>query len=130
MAGSDRGIIPCLIRFLRVNEGRAVAVFVRGAAMKKAACVDGKNAVKELAARLAWPGCRKCMEGSMRRCAGAKEPGSFFTETSVKKHMLSEGLDAKVFKTLGMGDAPFPRQPFQKIKIITERKDGHETKNA
>ena len=28
-----------------------------------------------------------------------------------EKHMLSETLDAKAFKALGVGDAPFPRQP-------------------
>ncbi len=28
-----------------------------------------------------------------------------------EKHMLSETLDARAFKALGVGNAPFPRQP-------------------
>ena len=30
--------------------------------------------------------------------------------------MLSETLDARAFKALGVGDAPFPRQPIGRIK--------------
>ena len=48
--------------------------------------------------------------------ASGKGTRFHFTEISVKKHMLSEALDAKAFRTLRMGDDPFSRQPIEKNK--------------
>ncbi|MBO5616159.1 MAG: hypothetical protein J5932_08625 [Prevotella sp.] len=38
---------------------------------------NGNNVNKEFAVRPALPDSQKCMEGSMRQCIVAKEPGSF-----------------------------------------------------
>jgi len=38
---------------------------------------NGNNVNKKFGVRPALPGCLKCIEGSVRLCAGAKEPGSF-----------------------------------------------------
>ena len=47
----------------------------------------------------------------MRQCIGQRNPVPFLRRHPREKHMLSETLDAKAFKALGVGDAPFPRQP-------------------
>ncbi len=39
------------------------------------------------------------------------DPSIIFYFVPREKHMLSETLDARAFRALGMGDAPFPRQP-------------------
>ena len=72
---------------------------------------NGNNVKKEFGVRPALPDCRKCMEGSVRQCIGQRNPVPFLRRHPREKHMLSETLDAKAFKALGVGDAPFPRQP-------------------
>ena len=84
---------------------------------------NGNNVKKEFGVRPALPDCQKCMEGSMRQCIGQRNPVPFPRRHPREKHMLSETLDAKAFKALGVGDALFPRQPIGRIiprRIMTD----------
>jgi len=77
---------------------------------------NGNNVKNTLGVRPALPDCQKCMEGSMRQCIGQRNPVPFLRKSPREKHMLSETLDARAFKALGVGDAPFPRQPIGRTK--------------
>ena len=78
----------------------------------KAACVNGdngnvnsngNNVNKKLGVRPALPGCQKCMEGSMRQCIRAKEPGSFSAETSAGKTHAVGVFGRASFQSVGNG---------------------------
>ena len=77
---------------------------------------NGNNVNNKLGVRPALPGSQKCMEGSMRQCIGQRNPVPFLRKFPQEKHMLSETLDARAFKALGVGDDPFPRQPLEENK--------------
>ena len=77
---------------------------------------NGNNVKNTLGVRPALPDCQKCMEGSMRQCIGQRNPVPFLRRHPREKHMLSETLDARAFKALGVEDAPFPRQPIGRTK--------------
>jgi hypothetical protein len=77
---------------------------------------NGNNVKKEFGVRPALPDCQKCMEGSMRQCIGQRNPVPFLRRHPREKHMLSDTLDARAFKALGVGDASFPRQPIGRTK--------------
>ena len=76
---------------------------------------------------------RKIFVFYMRQCIGQRNPVPFLRRHPREKHMLSETLDARAFKALGVGDAPFPRQPIGRIeprRLMTnetenETVDGH-----
>ena len=77
---------------------------------------NGNNVKNTLGVRPALPGSQKCMEGSMDQCIGQRNPVPFLRRHLREKHMLSETLDSNAFGTLGMGKAPFPRQPLEENK--------------
>ena len=68
---------------------------------------NGNNVKKEFGVRPALPDCQKCMEGSMRQCIGQRNPVPFLRKFPREKHMLSETLDARAFKALGVGNVPY-----------------------
>ena len=68
---------------------------------------NGNNVKNTLGVRPALPDCQKCMEGSMRQCIGQRNPVPFLRRHPREKHMLSETLDAKAFKALGVGNVPY-----------------------
>jgi hypothetical protein len=70
------------------------------------------------------------MEGSMRQCIGQRNPVPFLRRHPREKHMLSETLDARAFKALGVGDAPFPRQPIGRTKSRRNMTDETENKTV
>lgn len=94
---------------------------------------NGNNVNNTPGVRPALPDCQKCMEGSVRQCIGQRNPVPFLRKSPQEKHMLSETLDVRAFKALGVGDAPFPRQPIGRIeprRLMTnetenETVDGH-----
>ena len=68
---------------------------------------NGNNVKKEVGVRPALPDCQKCMEASMRQCIGQRNPVPFLRKFPREKHMLSETLDARAFKALGVGNVPY-----------------------
>ena len=44
---------------------------------------------------------------TMRQCIGQRNPVPFLRRHPREKHMLSETLDARAFKVLGVGDVPY-----------------------
>ena len=68
---------------------------------------NGNNVKKEFGVRPALPDCQKCMEGFMRQCIGQRNPVPFLRKFPREKHMLSETLDARAFKALGVGNVPY-----------------------
>ncbi|MBQ9302861.1 MAG: hypothetical protein IJ208_07010 [Butyrivibrio sp.] len=74
---------------------------------------NGNNVNNKLGVRPALPGCQKCMEGFMRQCVVAKEPGSFSAEVSAgKTHAVGDFGRRQLSKHWEWGD-PFPRQPLE-----------------
>ena len=64
--------------------------------------VNNNNVKNKNGVRPALPCSPKRIEGSVRLRTGGKGTRFLFTEKSVEKYMLSENLDAKAFRTLGM----------------------------
>lgn len=74
---------------------------------------NGNNVKNTLGVRPALPGRPKCMEGSMRQCIGQRNPVPFLRKSPQEKHMLSETLDARAFKALGVG---MPHSPGSQLE--------------
>ncbi len=68
---------------------------------------NGNNVKNAFGVRPALPGRPKCMEGSIRRCSGQRNPVPFHIITRGKTHAVGDS-GRKCFRDVGNGQGPIP----------------------